>query len=160
LWIAGPSGDFLNAAQYLPSAILPREYHSREVKLPASDEVTSETAPDPEETPADELPANGATGLSSDETGESELIPDAGAHASDAIEIVGAPSFSTDELAVALSKAKEAQAGLITGNFVDGGEVKRTKAQSYMAFCDLAQKATFVDVDSNASYASALEREV
>jgi hypothetical protein len=63
-------------------------------------------------------------------------------------------------LAVALRKAQEAQAGLVTGNFVDGGVVKRTKGQSYMAFCDLAQKATFVDKDSNASYASALEREV
>jgi hypothetical protein len=160
LWITGPGGDFLNAARYLPSAVLPREFHLREVKLPASNEVTSETARALDVTAADEQPVSRETALSPDEAGEKELDPDAGPQASEVIEIVGAPSFSADELAVALSKAKEAQAGLVTGNFVDGGEVKRTKAQSYMAFCDLAQKATFVDMASNASYASALERDV
>jgi hypothetical protein len=155
MWITGPRGDFLDAARYLPSAVLPREFRAPVVTVPDSDSIALETVDEP--VVADDVTESIATEQSPPppETGDS-----AETEAGEAATIVDAPSFSADELAVALRKAQEAQAGLVTGNFVDGGEVKRTKGQSYMAFCDLAQKATFVDKDLNASYASALEREV
>jgi hypothetical protein len=160
MWITGPRGDFLDAAQYLPSAILPREFRSPVVTVGDSDSIASDSiasqtiespyvADDVEESVATEQapPAVASGSAEREEAGEAAVI-------------AGAPSFSADELAVTLQKAREAKAGLVTGNFEDSGEVKRTKGQSYMAFCDLARKATFVDRDSNASYASALEREV
>jgi hypothetical protein len=160
MWITGPRGDFLDAAQYLPSAILPSEFRSPVVTVGdgdwvASDSIASQTieSPDVGDNFAEPVATEQAP---PPETGEITGTEGVGGAAI----VAGAPSFSADELAVALSKAKESQAGLITGNFVDGGEMRRTKGQSYMAFCDLAQKAAFVDRKSNASYASALEREV
>jgi hypothetical protein len=160
MWITGPSGDFLNAARYLPSAILPREFRSPVVTVRdsdpiSSDSIASETIESPALDDGDQEPVNTEPTPAPVETGEITPTEEAGETAV----VAGAPSFSADELAVALRKAQEAQAGLVTGNFVDGGELKRTKGQSYMAFCDLAQKAIFVETVSNASYASALERE-
>jgi hypothetical protein len=163
LWIAGPRGDFLDAGRYLPSAILPRGFRSPVVKLPTNDDMTTET------TSARDLAASaGDLSLGDDKPIDMEEQPPAdegneiaaAGDTDDLARIVGAPSFSEDELAVALTSAKQAQAGLLTGDFDDGAEIKRTKGQSYKAFCDLAQKSTFVDKKSNASYASALEREV
>jgi hypothetical protein len=156
LWLFGPQRDFLNAGQYLPSAILPREFRSPVITLPTNDDTTTDTTGAADLAASDEEPIEIEQMPAPDEASESA----ADGLAREPAEIVGAPSFSADELAVALSKAKEAQAGLIAGNFDDGAAVKRTKGLSYMAFCDLAQKATFVDKDSNANYASALEREV
>jgi hypothetical protein len=156
LWLFGPQRDFLNARHYLPSAILPREFRSPVITVPTNDATPTEptgaadlAAGDEERIEIEQMPAP-------DEGSESA----ADDLAREPAEIVDAPSFSADELAVALGKAREAQAGLVAGNFDDGAQVKRTKGLSYMAFCELAQKATFVDKDSNASYASALEREV
>jgi hypothetical protein len=183
LWIAGRQGDVLNLSNYLPSAILPREFRKPVIKLPANDVAITETIgaveppavdeepidADPteedasEEDPTDEVPTEIEPPPAVQEESSASAATDgaaAGADIAAASNVAGAPSFSADELAVALSKAKEAQAGLVTGNFDDGAEVKRTKGQSYMAFTDLAQKATFVDKSSIATYASALEQEV
>lgn len=67
-----------------------------------------------------------------------------GAPKSEPIKIVGAPSFTTEELATALQAAKDARPALVTGNFNDGTEVKRAKGASYAAMADLAQKSLFV----------------
>jgi hypothetical protein len=156
LWLFGPQRDFLNARHYLPSAILPREFRSPVITLPMNDAPASEPKGAADLAAGDEEPIQIEQIAAPD---EGSVIAADGV-ARESAEIVGAPSFSADELAVALGKAKEAQAGLVAGNFDDGAAVKRAKGLSYMAFCDLAQKATFIDKDSNASYASALEREV
>ncbi|HEY3393831.1 MAG TPA: hypothetical protein VGK58_14060 [Lacipirellulaceae bacterium] len=160
LWLFGPQRDFLNAGQYLPSAILPSEFRSPVITVPANDATTSETSGAADLAADDEEPIEFEQMPATDEGSESDVESAADGLAREPAEIVGAPSFSADELAVALGKAKEAQAGLVAGNFDDGAQVKRTKGLSYMAFCDLAQKATFVDKDSSGSYASALDREV
>jgi hypothetical protein len=155
LWIAGPRGDFLNARRHLPSAILPREFRAPVVTAPETDSLASETPQAPDLVDSDQELVEAEPITSTPGTGEIET----GA-APEAAGIVGAPSFSVDELAVALSKAKEAQHGLVAGNFDDGAEVKRTKGHSYMSFCDLAQTATLVDKKSNVTDAATLEEEV
>ncbi len=61
------------------------------------------------------------------------------------VHIANAPSFTTAELVAALQAARQAQPGLVNGNFSDGNDVKSTKGKSYMVLADLAQKATFAE---------------
>jgi hypothetical protein len=54
-----------------------------------------------------------------------------------------APSYTADQLNSTLAAAREAQAGLVTGDLNDR-TVQRTKGLSYSKICDLAEAATFV----------------
>jgi hypothetical protein len=69
---------------------------------------------------------------------------------------VNSPTFTPDELAVALRTAEESQPNLIAGDLSDGREVQRAKGLSYSLLCDLAQKVAFVDAESRADYANSL----
>jgi hypothetical protein len=180
LWISGPSGDFLEIGEYLPSAILPGEFGSRVVKFAGDDSPTDETRPAAELAPSNEQPVDTQQfsppietihNSPAAETGDLTRgrprtfdVPDAAPVAADKTSdgstvVAGAPSFSADELAVSLRAAQNVQSGLVTGDFDDGFEVKRAKGLSYMVLCDLAQKATFVDKASRADFISALEKE-
>ena len=58
----------------------------------------------------------------------------------DASQVVGAPTFTADELAVALQSAKEAQPRLVEGDLRDGRAVQSAKGASYSLLSDLANK--------------------
>jgi hypothetical protein len=73
--------------------------------------------------------------------------------------VANAPTFTVDELAVALRDARQAQPQLVAGDLNDGREVQRAKGYGYSLLCDLAQKVTFVDQASRADYSSPLEQD-
>jgi hypothetical protein len=76
------------------------------------------------------------------------------------VQIIGAPSFTTEEVTTAFQVAKDAQPGLMKGNFNDGTEVKRAKGASYAAMADLAQKALLVTASASPADATKLTQEV
>jgi hypothetical protein len=180
LWILGPTGDFMKLAHHLPTAVLPAEFQSElptrsiedrpenptnetfsaameeeENDAPGTAEQASYTAaPDdrygnvPDSTAAGDqppLPFEGTTAAPLTQASEFDLA-----------KIANAPSFSADELAVALQNAQEAQPKLVEGNLQDSHEVRRAKGLGYLALCDLAQKLAFVDKATRADYADAL----
>jgi hypothetical protein len=178
-WIAGPSGDFLDVAQYLPSAILPAEFESPAAQLavttapPLSNEADpgemqasfnepvapaiDASAGDDKYAPASETDAPADEPPSFDSPAAAPLAEDAAA--ADVPNVLNAPSFTADELAVALRLAKEAQPGLVAGDLDDSKEAQRAKGFGYSLLCDLAQKVAFVDKSSRADYIAPLEDE-
>jgi hypothetical protein len=141
---SGPSGDFLDVAQYLPSAILPGSFAPKTFVAGKEPIVAGEV---PEQQASFNAPS--ATGNTEPEEPhtftptEVEPIGDVGAP-----RVSGAPTYTSDELAAALQTAKDAKAGLMTGSLADGDAVQRRKGNSFSVLCDLAEKATFDDVDS------------
>jgi hypothetical protein len=164
LWISGPRGDFLDAAKYLPASMLPREFQSPMARWAADDSNTGRVHTSnkpPVDSAASEVNAQLSASDSGAGVSPAEATTDSQAAGEPAPgSLINAPSFTADELAVSLRAAQEAQAGLVAGDFEDGRDVKRAKGLSYKAFCDLAQKATFVDRASRADYISALEKEI
>ena len=177
-WIAGPSADFLGVAPYLPSAVLPADFQSPASQLAATTPPVNEDA-ERAEVPAsfnepvappsepsareldDALPAE--ADVQTEEPAEfdtAEAAPLTSDLPQGTAAIVSAPTFTADELAVALRAAQEAQPGLVTGDLNDSRDVQRAKGYSYSILCDLAQKATFVDKSSRAEYVEPLESEV
>jgi hypothetical protein len=73
-------------------------------------------------------------------------------------ELANRPSFTADQLAIALRDAQVALPGLMAGDLKDGREVRHAKGFSYSLLCDLAQKVAFVDA-SQEEYATALSTE-
>jgi hypothetical protein len=178
LWILGPTGDFLKIAEHLPSATLPAEFQSelatRPVERlptePANETLTgaNKANGDPGTaeqasytTQLDNLP-NIATDTpeARDEPqvlfDESNATPLVQADDGSAVAVANAPSFSADELSVALQAAQEAQPKLVGGSLDDGREVQRAKGFGYSILCDLAQKLAFVEKAQRADYANAL----
>ncbi len=71
--------------------------------------------------------------------------------------VVDAPSYTADQLRAALSAAQQAQAGLVDGS-LDDPTARRTKADSYIRFCELAETLTFADDGSGADALEPLEQ--
>ena len=182
LWIAGPQGDFIQLADYLPSAILPAEFGSPIAPLQAGGAPTVaadapgevqagytapvETKPVSEtsntENPYGYLDHAGALAdRPTDEPAQfdtSAALPLTAENltSGEAAAVTNAPVFTADELAVALATAQDAQPGLTAGDLSEGSQVQRRKGYSYSLLCDLAQKAAFVDRTSRADYADSL----
>ena len=177
-WIVGPSADFLEVAQYLPAAVLPADFQSPANQLAGAGQPSDADADRPEvqtsfeepvkrdQVASDGEPAN-ARPIDSDETANPpaefaspDATPlDSGARASKPVALVDAPTFTVDELAVALRAAREAQPGLLAGDLKDGRDVQRAKGFGYSLLCDLARKVAFVDKASRADYSGPLEQD-
>ncbi len=162
LWLMGPGGDILGVARYLPSSILPASFST--VSIPLADETTMV---DPDTKPAG-FDAPATTGKSmvdevaavqADEPAQFEPSRATPLSGGDAPAVAGAPTFTSDALAVALQTAKEAQPGLIRGDLRDGKDVQHAKGYSYSMLCDLADKSTFVETASRPDYVAALQHE-
>ncbi|MGD9635028.1 MAG: hypothetical protein AB7G28_18165 [Pirellulales bacterium] len=176
LWILGPDGDFLQVAQYLPSAVLPSSFHP----TPAPRLVQSEPPVQTESTPAEpenipatfteevkkpEEDATAAAPPASDDRYATEPSPLDEPKAEPIAEATTAPAskplpiqgtaVSVDQLSSALAAAKSAEAGLTTGDLSDAA-VRRTKGMSYAKLCDLAEAVTFVDRAQSPSEAEQL----
>ena len=170
IWIAGSTGDFLNVAQHLPSAMLPAEMRSAiVVDTDADDRGAIHTGYSESVSQEDTL--------KSSETGEGVVATDVSTTSSEpqpfnadvaqpldnlpvkpAGRLVSPPSFSPNDFAVALLTAEEAQPNLVNGDLDDGREVQRAKGLSYSLLCDLAQKSAFVDATTRVAYVKALSR--
>jgi hypothetical protein len=186
LWIAGPRGDFLNIAQYLPGAVLPAEFQDYLAGIPVSGDRAEPPAdsfvnrsednvlPDTADQASFTAPAQADEDTNIVDEDRYNVTNDANKTDSDAplpfedptaaamtpasggeVKIASAPTFTADELALALQSAKEAQPKLVAGNLDDGREVQRAKGFAYSMLCDLAQKLTFVDA-TRAEYVDAL----
>jgi hypothetical protein len=164
LWLAGSRGDILNVAQYLPSALLPADFRPVVVVRTDADERDEMQAgynepvgeQQPDETPTtaqEELVTSEPRPFDADAARALDDEP-----ATHAGELVSPPSFTADELAVALNTAEDAQPGLVAGDLNDGQQVQRTKGLNYSLLCDLAQKFTFVDAASRTEYVEILAR--
>jgi hypothetical protein len=178
LWILGPTGDFLSIAQHLPSATLPAEFQSELATRPVegnSADPTTETLavvneengdPGTAEQASYTTQADSRQNVTTDTPearvepqalfDESNATPLAQAGETSAGQVTNAPSFSADELAVALQAAQEARPKLVAGSLDDGREVQRAKGFGYSILSDLAQKFAFVDRAQRADYANAL----
>ncbi len=64
--------------------------------------------------------------------------------AASSVRVRGAPTYTNYQLNRALTAARAAQAGLITGE-LDDKTIQRRKGASYNKFCDLAEIVTYVD---------------
>ena len=178
LWILGPTGDFLNIAHNLPSAVLPAEFQSELATRPVESrpaEPTNETfaaaseetnAPDTAEQTSYTAAADDRYGTTTEPSSAGDQPPMPFEEATAAPlshgdepgigRIANAPSYSADELAVALQAAQEEQPKLMAGSLDDGADVRRAKGFGYLRLCDLAQKLAFVDTATRADYANAL----
>jgi hypothetical protein len=177
LWILGPSADFLNVAHYLPAATLPTDFQlefdthpfegrpvlptnetlaatNEETDVSGATEQASYAEPNERDRAAyDSSVTSDQSPLPFEETAAAPITAEADIQVA---KIAGAPSFNADELAVALTAAKEAQPSLVKGELEDGPEVQRAKGFGYSILCDLAQKLAFVDSETRADYAKAL----
>jgi hypothetical protein len=166
VWIAGPTGDFLNIAQFLPSALLPSDMRPAIVVRTDADERGEIQARFTE--PADQREPGEISSRAGDLTASREPPPFDGTTAQPLAgspvpppgQLVSPPSFTPDELAVALRTAEDAQPKLVEGDLNDGQEVQRAKGLGYSLLCDLAQKSTFVDATSRADYVNSLASKV
>jgi hypothetical protein len=172
LWIAGPSGDFLRVAQHLPAAILPADLKLALAMHSDTGELTEIQAGYVAAADLDDVPSSldktsniiaaDARATETDEPQQFE-VPDAKVLPDVRVAAVGhllnPPSFTADELAVALETAQQAQPKLVSGDLSDGLEVQRAKGLSYSLLCELAQKMSFVDAASRADYIKQLARE-
>jgi hypothetical protein len=178
LWMLGPTGDFLHVAHNLPSAVLPAEFQSESALRPVERgpaEPTNDTfasaseetdAPDTAEQTSYTAAADDRYGttIEPSSTGDQPPLPFEAATAAPLSRgdetgvgrIANAPSYSADELAVALQAAQEEQPKLVAGSLDDGPDIRRAKGFGYLKLCDLAQKLAFVDTTTRADYASAL----
>jgi hypothetical protein len=172
LWIAGPSGDFLNVAQHLPAAILPTDLKLAIAMQSDTDGLTElqagyTTAADNDDTLSSpgkysDRRAADASAAHTDEPQEvevSEAQPLEGEDVAEAGQILNPPSFTADELAVALETAQQSLPKLVAGDLSDGQKVQRAKGLSYSLLCELAQKAAFVDATSRVEYIKPLANE-
>jgi hypothetical protein len=136
LAVAGPEGDFLQLARYMPSAVLPGSFARPELPIEKQPIVTGERQASfaaPPSTGEQELgEPRGFTAPQATEIGEADLP-----------RVVAAPAYSPAELAASLEAARGAKAGLMAGSLADGNAVQRTKGASYSILSDLAQKVTF-----------------
>jgi hypothetical protein len=158
LWLRGPQGDILKVAQYLPPSLLPASFHQAEAKSgPAS---PNQTTPNQDE--AAPIAATAAPPVATDSAKTSPIEPlrindpavkPAAATASMAPIVRDAPTYTIAQLSEALLGARDAQAGLQSGDLNDRA-VQRTKGLSYEKLCGVAEMATFaegVDGDATAS---------
>jgi hypothetical protein len=162
LLLMGSSGDFLNLAQYLPSAVLPAEFRPVLVVRTDADDrgevQTTYTVP-VEQQELEETAATAQEVVAPDEPrpfdGDAARPLD-DEPAMPAGELESPPSFTADELAAALRTAEGAQPGLVAGDLGNGQQVQRTKGSGYSLLCDLAQKLAFVDAASRTDYVEIL----
>jgi hypothetical protein len=166
--------DLLGAARYLPQAMLP-------ASLKPSQKVAATPAPplsatqESAATPANENPSSeekvaedNSAAPTPDQSATSKAdtavepaafnepgaVPEISTEPAPVrIEITGAPSFTTDELAASYRAGNEAEPNLVNGNLSDNRETARRKGFSYSILADLAQKLTFVAPDSAESKA-------
>lgn len=142
LWWRGPDGDLLGIADRIPSMLLPSSFDAIEMDedrtaLAEADDATksevepvtfvSPTAPTekpkaaPEPKPFEPPPAQPLVATVKD-----------------------APSYSPAQLTAALAPAEAARTGLLTGSLADAA-TKRTKGESYVKLCQIAETLTFLD---------------
>lgn len=186
LWAVGPRGDFMEVAQYLPSAMLPSSFQQIPVQIthdttaapPSEAETASEPKPEVQarfETEADAPKAVSPDSITDERYGSAPATPSSeppkfeeppvvsplGETASvpPVHAVADAPTYKADELAVALRVAQDAKAGLVTGDLGDSKAVQQTKGRSYASLCELAEKLTFVDTSSRADYVTALSHD-
>ena len=179
LWIIGPSADFFGIAQHLPAAVLPAEF-----QLPVSQLAGTNLPASVPDDRAEEIQASFNEPLASQNESSSAEDQDAPTTESDDLAaepsqfdvqeaapltaaasgpevpaVREAPTFTADELAVALAAAPKARSALVEGDLDDSREVQRAKGFGYSLLCDLAQKLAFVDKTSRADYVAPLEKE-
>lgn len=169
LWLKGADGDFLNIASQLPSAVLPAGASGTAPSSADRDEQTAEvqasyttpsTQPDTTAHREDSSTAGEVASAADPESNlrpfdESTALPLADTLPTSG-ELLDAPVFTADELAVALQTALRAEQNLTAGDLRDSREIQRAKGLSYSLMCDLAQKMAFVDRDSRPEYVQPL----
>jgi hypothetical protein len=138
------------------AAEMPKPPEGSDVKQTS---LTETATPPPSDTPPAAAPQDDRYGLNNTTTAEKPTEPapvDTKAATpatpskeatplSEPIKIKDAPTFAASDLSAALQAGKDAEPGLVNGNFADSLEVKKAKGFSYMILADLAQKAMFVE---------------
>jgi hypothetical protein len=151
LFILGPEGDIFGVTRYVPRMLLPTSFQEASTQLAASATATPHTAETPTDLESESESANVAASYEAP-------IESAGKRPDEPPHVIGAPSYTTDELAAALNEARRAQPGLMSGDLGDAS-ARRTKGTSYAKLCDLAQVSTFQSDAATGSRREQLERD-
>jgi len=160
LWIKGPSGDLINLARYLPTAMLPPMATTPEAK------ASQETAQPPED--AADLLVQEVPTVEQDIDQDPAAAQPTEPRRDDAIRMAAAeqpaPPVLTalpDEFGELLAAARAAEPGLVDGD-LGTNEAVSQKGHAYMTICQLAQRFDLIrtpqlDAQSQAEIASAKE---
>jgi len=172
LYAKGPESDFLDVAQYLPSAVLPSAFHPTSTKIaeaavpptppieateeePVADDTegvnvpasyVEEATPAPVSLPTSTAAVDDRYGTTSSPLPLDEPAASPIATASKPFPLSG-PTYTIEQLKTALDAGERARSGLVTGDLSDAA-VRRTKGMSYAKLCDLAYALVFLDRSS------------
>jgi hypothetical protein len=152
--------DILGAAHYLPQAMLPASFKTpRGVAAAPLSPTTTTSTERPESTGPESSSAQSTEEPQQAKTATTDTAVEPAAFTEPtaapvkpaepvAVQVSGAPSFTAEELSVALQLGTKAESNLVNGNLSDGSEVAKRKGYSYSILADLAQKLTFTATGS------------
>ena len=149
LWWRGPDGDLLGVADRIPSTLLPASFDE------AGDSrglVSDAPAPSPEAQSDVERATFESNIPSPTESGDvaepRPLTPEGAKPLVANATVQDAPSYTQEQLNAAIALAATARERLVTGALNDAA-AKRTKGESYVQLCQIAETLTFL-ADDNA----------
>lgn len=157
LWWRGPDGDLLGIADRIPGALLPSSFDTTrgDTKI-----VSEEPEPPPAESPSEVEQATfteatpPAQSPSTEEAAPRPLVPSDAQPLPATATVQNAPRHTLDELNAALAVAATARDGLLAGSLSDAA-AKRTKGESYVKLCQIAETVTFLVAEGDADLADA-----